>query len=223
VKRDRTRGINRLKGLLAAQGLGMPHGGACAQQVEPLRRWDDTPLPAGLRHRRRQAWEHGTALPQRLAQLAAERRAVLQTAEDAVTKKVQQLLRLTGIGSTRAWLCVMECCGWRACRKRKAGGALRGLTPTPSASGTPADEPGIAQAGNAHSRALALEMAWGGRRFQPQSALTQWYQPRLGQGRSRLRRMGMVALARKRRMAVWRCGETGVVPDGAALKAAGRR
>jgi transposase len=223
VKRDRTRGINRLKGLLAAQGLVMPHGGDCSQQVEHLRRWDDTPLPAGLRHRRRQAWEHGTALPQRLAQLEAERRAVLQTAEDAVTKKVQQLLRLKGIGLNSAWLFVMECFGWRAFRNRKAVGALRGLTPTPDASGTTAYEQGIAQAGNAHSRAMALEIAWGWLRFQPQSALTQWYQQRLGQGRSRLRRIGMVALARKRLIALWRCVETGVVPDGAALKAAGRR
>jgi len=223
VKRDRTRGINRIKGLLAAQGLVMPHGGDCSQQVEHLRRWDDTPLPAGLRHRLRQEWEHGTALTQRLAQLEAERRAVLQTAEDAVTKKVQQLLRLKGIGINSAWLFVMECFGWRAFRNRKAVGALRGLTPTPDASGTTAYEQGIAKAGNAHSRAMALEIAWGGLRFQPQSALTQWYQQRFGQGSSRLRRMGIVALARKLLIALWRFVETGVVPDGAALKAAGRR
>jgi transposase len=131
VKRDRTRVINRLKGLLAAQGLVMPHGGEFSQQVEPLRRWDDTPLPAGLRHRLTQAWEHVTALTPRLAQWEAERRAVLQTAEDAVTKKVQQLLRLKGIGLNSAWLFVMECCGWRALRNRKEVGALSGLTPPP--------------------------------------------------------------------------------------------
>jgi transposase len=129
VKRDRTRVINRLKGLLAAQGLVMPHGGEFSQQVEPLRRWDDIPLPAGLRHRLTQAWEHVTALTPRLAQWEAERRAVLQTAEDAVTKKVQQLLRLKGIGLNSAWLFVMECCGWRALRNRKEVGALSGLTP----------------------------------------------------------------------------------------------
>jgi transposase len=131
VKRDRTRVINRLKGLLAAQGLVRPHGGEFSQQVEPLRRWDATPLPAGLRHRLTQAWEHVTALTQRLAQLEAERRAVLQRAEDAVTKKVQQLLRLKGIGINSAWLFVMECCGWRAFRNRKEVSALSGLTPPP--------------------------------------------------------------------------------------------
>ena len=92
----------------------------------------------------------------------------------------------------------------------------------PSASGTTAYEQGIAQAGNAHSRAMAIEIAWGWLRFQPQSALTQWYQQRFGQGSSRLHRMGIVALARKLLMALWRFVEPGVVPDGAALKAAGR-
>jgi transposase len=222
VKRDRTRVINRIKGLLAAQGLVMPHGGDFSQQVEHLRRWDDTPLPAGLRHRLTQEWEHVTALTQRIAQLEAERRAVLQTAEDAVTKKVQQLLMLKGIGINSAWLFVMEFFGWRAFRNRKEVGALSGLTPTPYASGTTAYEQGIAKAGNAHSRAMAIEIAWGWLRFQPQSALTQWYQQRFGQGSSRLRRIGIVALARKLLIALWRFVETGVVPDGAALKAAGR-
>ena len=78
---------------------------------------------------------------------------------------------------------------------------------------------GIATAGNRHVRALASEMAWGWRRFQPQSALAQGYQQRLGQGGSRRRRMGIVALARKLCSALWRFVETGVLPEGAALQA----
>jgi transposase len=157
-----------------------------------------------------------------MAQLAAARRAVLQTAEDAVTQKVQQLLRLQGIGSNRAWLFVMEFFGGRALHNRQEGGALSGLPPTPDASGHTASAQGIAKAGNAHIRAMALEMAWGWLRLQPQSALTQWYQQRCGHGSSRLRRSGIVALARKLLMAVWRFIETGGLPDGAALKAAVR-
>jgi transposase len=185
AQRDRTRVINRLEGLLASHGLVMPPGGDFAQQLEPLRLWDGTPLPAGLHHRLRQEWEQVVALTQRIAQLEAERRAVLQTAEDAVTQQVQQLLMLKGIGSNSAWLFVMEFFGWRAFRNRKEVGALSGLTPTPYASGNTAYEQGIAQAGNAHSRAMAIEIAWGWLRFQPQSALTQWYQQRLGHGSSR--------------------------------------
>ena len=223
AKRDRTRVINRIKGLLASHGLGMPHGGDFAQPLEHLRLWDGTPLPAGLHHRLGQEGEQGVALTQRMAQLEAERHAVCQTTEDAVTQKVQQLLRLKGIGINSAWLFVMEFFGWRAFRNRKEVGALRGLTPTPYASGNTAYEQGIAKAGNAYIRAMAIEIAWGWLRFQPQSALTQWYQQRFGHGSSRLRRIGIVALARKLLIALWRFVETGVVPDGAALKAAGRR
>jgi transposase len=222
AKRDRTRVINRIKGLLASHGLGMPPGRDFPEQLEHLRLWDGAPLPAGLRHRLQQEWEHVVALAQRIAQLEAERRAVLQTAEDAVTKKVQQLLMLKGIGINSAWLFVMEFFGWRAFHNRKEVGALSGLTPTPYASGNTAYEQGIAKAGNAHIRAMAIEIAWGWLRFQPQSALTQWYQQRFGHGSSRLRRIGIVALARKLLMALWRFIETGVVPDGAALKAAMR-
>ena len=82
-------------------------------------------------------------------------------------KKVQQLLMLKGIGINSAWLFVMEFFGWRALRNRKEVGALSGLTPTPYASGTTAYEQGIAKAGKAHIRAMAIEIAWGWLRFQP--------------------------------------------------------
>jgi len=222
AKQDRTRVINRIKGLLASHGLVMPPGGAFPQQLEHLRLWDGTPLPVGLRRRLDQEWEHVQALVQRIAQLEAERRAVLRTAEDAVTKKVQQLLMLKGIGINSAWVFVMEFFGWRAFRNRKEVGALSGLTPTPYASGNTAYERGIAKAGNLHIRAMAIEIAWGWLRFQPESALTQWYQQRFGYGSSRLRRIGIVALARKLLIALWRFVETGVLPDGAALKGAVR-
>ena len=220
AKQDRTRVINRIKGLLAVHGLGMPVSGDFPQQLEALRLWDGSPLPAGLRHRLGQEWEHVQALAQRIAQLEAERRALIQTAEDAVTKKVQQLLTLKGIGVNSAWVFVMEFFGWRAFRNGKEVGALSGLTPTPYASGTTAYERGIAKAGNAHIRTMAIEIAWGWLRFQPDSALTQWYQQRFGHGSSRLRRLGIVALARKLLIALWRFVETGLLPDGAALKAA---
>jgi transposase len=222
AKQERTRVINRIKGLLASHGLVMPHGGDFPQQLEHLRLWDGSPLPAGLRPRLAQEWEHVQALAQRIAQLEAERRTVLQTAEDAVTKQVQQLLRLKGIGINSAWVFVMEFFSWRAFRNRKEVGALSGLTPTPYASGNTAYEQGIAKTGNAHIRAMAIEIAWGWLRLQPESALTQWYQQRFGHGSSRLRRIGIVALARKLLMALWRFVETGVLPDGAALKGAVR-
>ncbi|HSF29246.1 MAG TPA: methyltransferase dimerization domain-containing protein [Candidatus Tectomicrobia bacterium] len=150
----------------------------------------------------------------------AECRALMQTAEEASMKQGRPLLTLQGIGTNSAWVFVMACFGWRAFRNGQEVGALSGVPSTPDARGHTADARGIAQAGNDHIRAMAMEMAWGWRRLQPASALTPWYQQRLGPGGSRLRRRGMVARARKLLMALWRFVETGVLPDGAALTAA---
>jgi transposase len=65
---------------------------------------------------------------------------------------------------------------------------------------------------------MAIEIAWGWVRFQPQSTLTQWYQARLGQGSARLRKIGIVALARQLLIALWRLLKTGELPAGAVLK-----
>jgi transposase len=127
--RERTRVINRLKGGLASPGRVMPPGRAVPQPLEHLRRWDGAPLAAGLRHRLHQAWEHMGAWAQRLAQWEAERRAVLQPAEDAVTQQVPPHLRLTGLGIQRAGRCGRGFCGWRAWHHRQEVGALSGLTP----------------------------------------------------------------------------------------------
>ena len=103
AKRARTRVINRIQGLRAAPGRVMPPSGDFPQQLAPLRLWDGSPLPAGRRHRLDQEWEQVKALAPRMAPLEAERRAVLQTAADAVTKKVQQLLMRKGMGTNSAW------------------------------------------------------------------------------------------------------------------------
>ena len=106
----------------------------------------------------------------------------------------------------------------RQFRNRREVGALAGLTPTPYQSGDSYREQGIDKAGNRHIRAIAIEIAWAWLRLQPNSALSQWYQERFGHGNSRLRRIGIVALARKLLIALWRYLETGEVPQGAVLK-----
>jgi transposase len=129
---------------------------------------------------------------------------------------------LHGIGSNSAWLYVMEFFGWRRFRNRKQVGSLAGLTPTPHQSGDEHREQGIGRDGNRYVRGMAIEIAWGWLRFQPRSALTRWYQRRFGRGSSRLRRIGIVALARKLLIALWRFLETGVMPEGAVLAPAYR-
>ena len=127
--------------------------------------------------------------------------------------------RVRGIGVNSAWLYVMEFFGWRQFRNRREVGGLAGLTPTPYQSGAVSREQGIGKAGNRYIRAMAIEIAWGWLRFQPESALSRWYQERFGQGSSRIRRIGIVALARRLLVELWRYLETGAVPEGVVLTA----
>ena len=153
------------------------------------------------------------------------RRTLVHTSTDPAAAQVRRLLASRAVGLGSAWLYVMEFFmeffSWREfqCRTRREVGALAGLTPTPYQSGAMHREQGIAKAGNRHVRAMAIEIAWGWLRWQPTSALSRWYERRFGPGSSRLRRVGIVALARKLLLALWRYLEAGVVPEGAVLKA----
>src|SRR5262249_54741220 len=90
--------------------------------------------------------------------------------------------------------------------------------PAPYQSGETAHDQGITRAGNKHVRRLMVQLAWTWLRYQPTSALSHWYQRRFGRGSRRLRRIGIVAVARKLLIAVWRYVEHGVIPEGAVLK-----
>ena len=222
MKRDRTRLANRVQGLLANQGLRVDWRKPLQEQLDALRSWDGTALPRGLRARLDQERERLELLNRQIEALEAMRRDRIRAGSGAAVEKVQHLLTLQGVGSNSAWLYVMEFFAWRQFRNRREVGALAGLTPTPYQSGESQREQGIAKAGNRHVRAMAIEIAWGWLRFQPKSALTRWYQERFGHGSSRLRRIGIVALARKLLIALWRFLETGVVPEGAKLKVGAR-
>jgi transposase len=117
----------------------------------------------------------------------------------------------------------MEFLAWRDLQPPKPVGALAGLTPTPYQSGQSRRALGIAKAGNRHIRAMAIEIAWAWRRCQPASRLSQWYERRFGAGSARLRKLGLVARARKLLIALWRFVKTGVLPEGAVLKTAAPR
>ena len=111
----------------------------------------------------------------------------------------------------------MEFFGWRRIRNRKQLAALAGLTPTPYQSGDSDREQGISKAGNRRLRTMAVEIAWCWLHYQPGSALSQWYAHRFAKGSSRQRRIGIVALARKLLIALWRYLETAAVPAGAEI------
>ena len=218
AKRDRIRVLNRMQGLLASQGVKLELRGDVETQLDQVQQWDGSPLPPELRARLKRAWRQVRFFTEQIQALEAERRAVVRRSEAPVIDQVRQLYSLRGIGMQSAWLFVMEFFAWRDFQNAKQVGASAGLTPTPYQSGQSRQDLGIAKAGNRHIRALAIEIAWCWVRYQPASALSQWYQSRFGQGGTRLRKIGIVALARKLLVALWRFLRTGVIPEGAVLK-----
>jgi transposase len=131
---------------------------------------------------------------------------------------VAQLIQLCAIGIKSAWLLDKELFGWRRFANRRELAGCVGLAPTPYDSGDSQIEQGISKAGNKRVRALLVELAWGWLRLQPDSALTQWFNRRFAGSGKRMRRVGIVALARRLAIALWRYVQHGEIPAGAVLK-----
>jgi transposase len=121
--RDRTRVINRIKGLLAGYGLRLTLQGNVLAQVGKLQPWDGTPRPPALRARLEREWQKIGLLTEQIAALEAARRMLLRTSTEPAVEKVRQLNRLRGIGLNSAWLYVMEFFAWRDLRTAKQVGA----------------------------------------------------------------------------------------------------
>jgi transposase len=218
LKADRTRHINRIKGLLATQGVRMPVQTDFLVRLDKVRLWDGSGVPPGLRTRLEQEYTCLQFVHQQILALEAERRELLRTSDEPYVAQVRQLLRLRGIGENSAWPFVVELFSWRQFRNRRQIGGLLGLAPTPFQSGDEQRELGISKAGPGQVRGLTIEIAWGWLQHQPDSELSRWYWRHFGQGSKRIRKMGIVALARKLLIALWRYLEYGEIPAGARLK-----
>lgn len=214
--RDRTRVINRIKALLATLGTRLPVREDFLQAVHQARLWDGTEIPTGARERLRREW---TQLQEITGHLRAlERTSARPVLDDAATAAVNQLEQLRAIGPASARTLVTELFSWREIRNPRQLGALVGLVPGRYQSGERICDLGITRAGNVHVRRLSVELAWVWLQYQPQSALARWYRDRFAGGSPRVRRIGIVALARKLIIALWRYVDRGVVPDGAVMK-----
>lgn len=219
LKAQRTQHTNRIKGYLANQGVCLGKvKDDFPERIASQQLWNDKPLPAGLRARLLCEYQRFQLVQEQIKALEAERREALRHSTQPEVEQVRRLLRLRGIGINCAWLYVMEFFSWRAFRNRREVGALAGLTPMPHRSGEEDHELGISKVGNRHIRAMAIEIAWVWLRYQPNSELSRWYQRRFGKGSKRLHKIGIVALARKLLIAIWRYLEFGTLPVGAVLK-----
>jgi transposase len=220
LKQERTLHRNRIQSLLACQGIALKLGADFGDRLESLVLWDGSALPLPLQERLQREWERLKLVEEQIRDLKRQREEAVAAAADPSLKQIQRLATLKGIGLTSAWLFVREFFGWRQFRNRREVGALAGLVPMPFQSGSTAHEQGISKAGNARLRTMAIEIAWSWLRYQPTSQLSLWYLERYGPGSRRSRRVGIVALARRLLVSLWRFLETGVVPEGALLKPA---
>jgi transposase len=132
--------------------------------------------------------------------------------------QVRQLMTLCTVGRQTAWISVREFFGWRTFKNRRQVGALAGYAPVPHQSGQEDRNWGISKAGNRSIRSLYVELAWRWIRLQPDSEITHWFNERFAKGNSRVRKIGIVAVARKLLIAMWHFLEHGVVPEGAEMK-----
>ncbi len=220
LKQERTLHRNRIQALLACQGITLRLGADFGDRLEGLALWDGSALPLPLQERLKREWERLKLVEEQIRDLNREKEEAVASAADPSLQQIQQLTTLKGIGVTSAWLFVREFFGWRQFRNRREVGALAGLAPVPCQSGSTDHEQGISKAGNVRLRTMAIEIAWSWLRYQPTSSLSLWFRERYGPGSRRSRRVGIVALARKLLVSLWRFLETGVAPEGAQLKTA---
>jgi transposase len=218
TRQDLTRVTNRIKGLLATQGLKVDLNRDVRNQLKQLRTWDGEELRPGLKERLVREWSKAAFLRNQLNGLEKRRLKMLRE-EGPELDQVRKLMEIRGIGYKSAWLYSREFYGWRKFENGKQIGSLAGLTPTPYQSGEMMRERGICKAGNRYVRAMAVEIALCWLKYQPESSLAKWYEKRFGNGGPVAHKIGIVALARKLLIALWRYLENDVVPDGAILKA----
>jgi transposase len=219
--KERTQHTNRIKGLLAGQGIADydPLRKDRLARLDALRTGDGRPLPERLKAEIRREIERVDLVVSQMAMVERERDALVgMTSDPAPETAAAVLVRLKGIGPELGSLIWLEAL-YRGFSNRRQIAAYAGLAPSPWQSGGTDREQGISKSGNRRLRHALVELAWFWLRHQPASALSVWFRARVGQGRGRIRRIAIVALARKLLVALWRYATQGVVPAGATFKA----
>lgn len=213
----------RLQSVLWSRGIDASYRTGIQADFDGMRSGDGHPLDRIVRIELEVLCGQIEHLDRDLDQLERER--VQQVVQPATPTQEQahQLEQLVGVGPIGSWTLAHEVFGWRTFRNGKALGAFLGLAPTPWCSGQMNREQGISKAGPSKLRALMVQLAWGWLRYQPDSDLAKWYGERFGGTAKRSKRVGIVAVARKLVIALWRYVTQGVIPGGAELKSAGHR
>jgi transposase len=215
--KEQTRLVNQLRGWLATWGTTLPSRRPDAWWTT-VRDWAGAELPAELQARLARAHARLALVASQIDELDAQQAAAVAATGDA-DAPLWRLTRLKAVAPTSASILLEEGLVWRDFRNRRQIGGLLGFAPMPYNSGDSERDQGIGGAGNKRLQAVSIQLAWNWVRWQPDSALTRWYRARFGTGK-RARRIGIVALARKLLIALWRYATQAVKPEGAILKSA---
>lgn len=217
---ERTGHRNRIKGLLHGQGIrdAMPLKGDFLSALDEMRTGDGRALPPHLKDEIRREHERLLLVNKQIRALEAANAAAHRApATGSVEAKAVQLAQLRAIGPQLAQLLANEVF-YRDLKNRRQVGSCVGLTDMPYDSGASRRQQGISKAGNRRARTAAIELAWLWLRHQPDSDLSCWFRERVGNLKGRIRKIAIVALARKLMVALWRYLETGLVPSGAVMR-----
>jgi transposase len=219
---ERIQHVNRIKGLLAIHGIYdyQPLRRDRMQQLERLRTADGRRLPPRLKAEILRELKRLELIIGMIKTIEAERDAIASAkteTEHGSAKKIQELAKIKCIGPEFATTLVGEVF-YRSFDNRRQLASYVGLTPAHFQSGSMCRDQGISKAGNAKARTVMIELAWLWLRHQPDSPLSVWFRERVGKLKGRIRRITIVAVARKLLIGLWRYLETGLVPESAALK-----
>jgi transposase len=218
LKKERGMHRARIKSVCVLHGISISN--PARVDINALRNWEGKPLGAEwvIELRREQQRLH--LVETQLKELEQQQVAALVDPQTPTLKKARKLQQLKSVGMQTSWVLAHECLGWREFRNRKQLGSFAGLTGTPFDSGDTLHEQGISKAGSGRVRTTMVELAWLWVRYQPHSALTKWFVDKyVAGGSKRARRKGIVALARKLLIALWKYVEQDIVPEGAVLTA----
>jgi transposase len=214
---DHTRLINQMRSWLATCGCRLP-GARPTGWWTTVHDWAGALLPGSLHARLARAHARCQLLETQIAELDAQQEAAVTAAP--ADSALRRLTQLKGVAATSASILIDEGLVWRAFQNRRQVGGLLGYAPLPFDSGAQHRDQGISHAGNARLQAVSIQLAWNWLRWQPLSSLTSWYRERFARGGKRVRRIGIVAVARRLLIALWRYATSGVVPANAIVKAA---
>jgi transposase len=220
LKQERGAHSNRIRGLLTLHGLaGLRVGRGFHLLVDALRSADGELLPEKVREELKREAARLDLVRDQILQVERARATALKAKPSKAMEMAAMLTSLMGVGANAATILASEFFAWRDFKNGKQVGACAGMTGTPYDSGDVRREQGISKAGNWRVRAVMVELAWFWLRYQPGSRLSRWWGDRFGAATGRMKRVGIVALARKLLVALWRYATRGILPDGALTRA----